>query len=266
MGFPGEGCFRHLGGMGGQHACIGRNTVAGLEQHKIAGHELLRGHDGGLRVATHPCNGCQHVLQGGQCRLGAMLLEEAECRIEQHHDGDDDGVLEVADHAGQHGGADQHDDEEISELVEELAPRCSRQLLGEAVGAAIGQPLRGLRIGEPMRRVYAKLIGNLLDGQRVPGRVGHGPERSLEAAHRWRPSVGIGRASSVPHGDGKGRSAQFEFPTIKQYLRKAQASTRASHARPSVTRKPLIPRAEQGALRGFDSHHPLHPSFRLTLT
>ena len=169
MRFAGEGGFRHLGGMGGQHARIGRNAVAGLEQQEVAGHEMLRGHERRPGAATHACDGRQHVLQRRQRRLGAMLLEEAECGVEQHHDGDDDRVLEVADRAGQHGCADQHDDEKVPELVEELAPRWARRLFGEAVGAALGQPHGGLRIGEALRGITAKLAGNLLGGQRVPG-------------------------------------------------------------------------------------------------
>ena len=106
-----------------------------------------------------------------------------ECRVEQHHDGDDDCVLEIPHHAGQHGGTDQHYDEEIPELIEELAPCCARRLLGEAVGAVPGQPLRGLHIGEPLPGVTAQLVGDLPGGQRVPGR-GRVLQRSLEAAHR----------------------------------------------------------------------------------
>lgn len=77
----------------------------------------------------------------GQRRLGTVLLKEAERGVEQHDDGDDDGILEFADRAGQHGGAEQDDDQEVPELVEELAPGRARRLLGEAVGTVRGKAL-----------------------------------------------------------------------------------------------------------------------------
>ena len=105
-----------------------------------------------------------------------MLLEETEEWRRRYHDGDDDRVLEIADRAGQHGRTDQHDDEEIPELVQELAPRRARRLLGEAVGAALGQPHRGLRIGEALCRITAELADTGAVASECQGRPVEGGE------------------------------------------------------------------------------------------
>ena len=88
-------------------------------------------------VAAHAGGWRQHVLQRRERRFGAVFLEEAERRVEQHDDGDDCGVLEFADGARQQRGTEQDHDKQALELVEELSPGRAWRFLGQPVGAVL---------------------------------------------------------------------------------------------------------------------------------
>ena len=84
----------------GDEPQVGGDDVAGLEQHDVARHELGGRHGMTLAsIADHARLQRRELLQRPQRLLGAVLLEEAERRV-QHHDGEDgDGVLDLADEA-----------------------------------------------------------------------------------------------------------------------------------------------------------------------
>ena len=105
-------------------AAVGRDPVAGLEQHDVAGHELVGGDLDDPVVAPHPDPAHQHLLQGVEGVGGLGLLDVAEHGVDQQHHADDDRVLHVAEGPRQHRGAGQDEHDPAAELVdEELPPR-----------------------------------------------------------------------------------------------------------------------------------------------
>jgi hypothetical protein len=168
MGFAGQRRLGHFGVVRHQHAAIGGNPVARLEQHEVARHQFLGGNFQNPSAAPHPGVLRQHLLQRGQRRLGAVLLIEAQRGVEHHHDQDHHRVLEVADRRRQHDGAEQHHHQHVFELVEKLEPRRARLFLGELVGAVTGQPLRRLVGGQPPGRVGLEVGADLAGSLRMP--------------------------------------------------------------------------------------------------
>jgi hypothetical protein len=110
-------------------------------------------------------------MEGGQRPLGAVLLDVAEGRVEEHDDPDHGCVLHLAEGAGQRGRTQQDQDEQIGELVEEAPPGGPWRLLAQAVGA-MGQQT-GCRIGavQAAGRVTAECPGSIAGVEGVP-RVG----------------------------------------------------------------------------------------------
>jgi hypothetical protein len=123
---------------------IGGNPIAGVEQHDIAGHHRRRGDLGGVAVATDGGRLDEHRPQGREARFGPTLLDEPQDGVEHEHDGDDDGVLQLADHPGEHGGPEQHQHEQVAELVEQRCERGTGRSAGQLVRTVEGEPFSGL--------------------------------------------------------------------------------------------------------------------------
>ena len=170
--FPGQRGFGHFGAVCREDAPVGRDAVAGFEQQQVARNQARCFDLAHLAAAAHAGGWRQHVLEGGQRGFGAVFLEETEGRVEQDHDPDDDGVLDLADRAGEDRSAEQDDDQGIAELVEELQPRRPRRLLGEDVGAVVGQTLRGFCLRQAADGIRRETAGRFLDRERVPADVG----------------------------------------------------------------------------------------------
>jgi hypothetical protein len=66
-------------------AQVGGHLVACLQQHDVAGHQLLGGHSAPLPVAQHQRPGREHVADGVQGLLGLALLDEADDGVDEHH-------------------------------------------------------------------------------------------------------------------------------------------------------------------------------------
>ncbi|EXI65152.1 MAG: hypothetical protein AW08_03424 [Candidatus Accumulibacter adjunctus] len=194
----GECGLRHLGRMRVEHARIGRDAVAGFEQKDVARHEVDRGDLHHPSVTAHARDRCEHVLQRSQSRFGAVFLQETQRRVEDHDDGDDHGVLDIAQQGGQHGSAEQHEDEEIAELVEELPPRRARRPADEPVRTVAGEPGCRFCAAEASSRVYTQVAGRGRRGAGVPGYLFVGPGRRCRLRHAaWR-GVGVRRKRRLP--------------------------------------------------------------------
>ena len=91
-GLAGEGGLLDLHGSALEHAAVGRNGIARLEQHHVAGDELGAGHVGHLAIADDLGLRGAHLLQGleGLLRLG--LLDHAQDGV-QDNDGENDGSV-----------------------------------------------------------------------------------------------------------------------------------------------------------------------------
>ena len=111
---------------GGRHEqpAVGRHAVARLEEHDVARHQL-----GGVdldrhAVAAHPGDVLQHLLEGGQARLGLGLLPQAEHRVEDRQaDQHDRGARLAGDHLVHDRRAHQDDLHQVLVLAEERLQR-----------------------------------------------------------------------------------------------------------------------------------------------
>ena len=95
VGLAGEGDVdgRHL--VLADEPGVGRDAVALFELHDVAGHEVGDGDDRHLAVAHHLGVGRHHLLQRLGGLLGAVLLKEADGRVEQHDADDGDGDVDL---------------------------------------------------------------------------------------------------------------------------------------------------------------------------
>ena len=128
-------------------------TLANRTLHRFAGFRFAVYPRQGGRTpelddrATPPHAGGvgEHRPERVEALLGPALLEEAEERVGEHHDPDDDRVLQVAHCRGEDRRADEDQDQEAAELVEEAQVRRARGRGDEAVGTVGRQAVLGLR-------------------------------------------------------------------------------------------------------------------------
>ena len=194
---------------------VRRHTIAGLQQHHVAGHEFGRGDLLDACRAPDTRHRREHLLQGCQRRLGPVLLPEAQQGIEQHHDEDDHGVLEVADRAGQRRRADQHEDQQAAELVEEGEPLRARRLFRQTVGAMPLQPGGRLVRGQAEGGVHRLRRRGCGGVEVMPGwmlrlrrPIGVGTPCLLQSCHRDAPSPARPTASASLNCSSSQRSAR----------------------------------------------------------
>ena len=179
VGFAGERRLHHLEPRRLQQAQIRRYQVARLQQHDVARYQCFGGDLQHLSVTPHP--GCRRG-QFFQCRHGffrTVFLDEADDRVEQDDDRDGDGVLGIADRAGNHGGGEQHQDHEVRELVEENAPHRAPFGFGQRVRAVALQTGARFGSGKAAHTIGIQRTRRLLDGKGVPeggglGAIRHG--------------------------------------------------------------------------------------------
>ena len=206
LGLPGQ---RRVGGgqLGDRdQAAVGRDRVALGEQDHVARHELLGSELGGGPVTQRARVRRQHPLQSLGGALGAVLLREADHRVEQHHGEDGDRDLEVGRVAlDQRGGQRdrardlEQDREEVLELGEECRPRRAAAQLGQAVGPVALEPGARLGAGQAGRPALERgerlglcdaLDGDFWHGRTFPhGRPGFGPDAGRRPACHGRISA-----------------------------------------------------------------------------
>ncbi len=153
MRLAGEGRLGNLGVVGREHASIGGHTVAGIEQHQVARHQVDGVNLVHASVTAHARHRRKHLLQSGERRFGPVFLPEAEHGVEQHHRQDHRRILDIAYGAGQHCCRNQHRDQDTPELIRERQPPGTRRLLGQAVLPVTLQARARLVRRQPVGRV-----------------------------------------------------------------------------------------------------------------
>ena len=106
----GERGLLDLEGRGDADPAVGRDPVAGLDQHDVARHQLLGVDLDGLAVPAYPGDGLHHLGQRLDALLGLGLLAQADHRVEQGQSGQDHRRAHVAGDDQVHDGRDQQDD------------------------------------------------------------------------------------------------------------------------------------------------------------
>ena len=149
LGFAGQRRFVDLEPGGQPEAPVGRHAVACLQQQDVAGHHVVGSDLVADAVAPHAGLAGQHRLQRGQAALGAVLLVEADERIDHDHGQDHQRVLGAADQRGQDRRAEQDQDQDALELREQHTPGRACRCLRQAVGAHTRQAFKRLLGAEP---------------------------------------------------------------------------------------------------------------------
>lgn len=150
---------RGLGGLdrlGDHQASVGRDAVAGFQQHDIAGHQGAGvGDHLHFSVAAHARGGDQHLAQSFQAALGAAFLQVANGGV------DDEGVLDVADDPGDDRSGEQNADQPVAELIQQTQPLRSAGGLSQLVGPPPLGPLLGVHRGQARGPGHAEQGGHL---------------------------------------------------------------------------------------------------------
>jgi len=171
-GFAGQGGFVGAQGVSLDEAGVGRDAIPRFQEKDVAGDELPGGDLPDPPVPPHLHNGGGKAGERRHRLFGAVLLEEAEHRV-QEDDGDDrDGVHEVAQQRGDGGGPEEDRHHRGGELGKEDASWPKRRSFGEFVGTARAKAGRGLGPGQPGPGIGPKLAKYVRDLPPVP--VAHG--------------------------------------------------------------------------------------------
>jgi len=123
VAFAGQYRLVDLDPVGDYQSAIGRNPVAGFEQHEVSRNQLCgRHHDrGGIAADASVIN--QHPPQCVQGSFRPVLLHEPDHCVDQHNHQHHQRRLQLArDHERHQRSADQDQDQQISELPEKAAP------------------------------------------------------------------------------------------------------------------------------------------------
>ncbi len=111
-----------------EHAAIGRNRVAGLEQNHVARHELAGMQHYELAIAHHLGLRSAHLLKCRQSLLALGLLNNAQRRVDDDDGHNDDDVCKVnlalngARDSTDSCSNDEHNDHRVGHLLEEANP------------------------------------------------------------------------------------------------------------------------------------------------
>ena len=144
----GKGGLLDLQGGSLQQPSVGGHSVAGLQQHHVAGYQLFTGQHREHPVPQHLAGGGGHLLQGLDGLFRLALLIHAQDGVQQHHGEDDDHIgialaFDVAQHAADSGGCQQDQDHGIGQLLQEAGSQGLALGLAELVLALPALPLGG---------------------------------------------------------------------------------------------------------------------------
>ncbi len=168
-GFPGQGRFLGAQVLDLDQAQVGRNAVAGFQQHDVAGHELFGRDHARFAAAQGPRFGGQHVADRIERLLGAAFLNEAEQTVEDDHRENDAGVDPEAQHQLGEAGGEQHIDQNVVELAEEPDERSLFLAFGQTVRRRMSEADARLRpASRPCLRAGPETPDGVVGGHGVP--------------------------------------------------------------------------------------------------
>ena len=172
-GLAGEGGLLDLHGSALEHAAVGGDGVARLEQHDVAGDELGACHVNHLAVADDFGLRRGHLLQRLERLLGLGLLNHAEDGV-QDDDGQDDGgicplglALNEAGDDGDSRRNEQHDDHRVRHLLKEALPQRRFLFFVQFVRTHVRQTRLRLGGSQALSGARGLLLENLLSRSQV---------------------------------------------------------------------------------------------------
>jgi len=187
-----------------QQLAVGRDQVAGRQQHHVARHQRVGCHLL-LAVVTPDAHALRHLprkLLGGLA--GAALLREVEDDRQRHDGGDDAGAGGVAGRCRDGAGRQQQQHQRVGEAAQELAPDGLAVRL-QCIRAEARQAFGGLKAAQAGKGVVVHGWGRWRCAARpraAPGRrvVGH-----IKIDSCWRfPGGRCGRKTALLANDGDG--------------------------------------------------------------
>ena len=110
----------------------------------------MRRHLSHLACAPDAHQGHRQLLQRGHRLLRAILLDEAQDRVEHDDRQDRDGILDIADDRRDDRGDDQDQHQRAGELLQENAPGGSAAAFHKLVRSVAAQPRGGLSGAQPL--------------------------------------------------------------------------------------------------------------------
>jgi hypothetical protein len=134
--------------MGFQEARVRRHHVAGLQEQHVARHHLGGGDEHRSPVAPDAGARRAHRAEREERSLGAVLLEEADHRVQDHDRRDGDGVRALAQDDGDAAGSEEEPDHRPLELLGDENPGRGPFLAGQLVGPVLRQASGGFGGGE----------------------------------------------------------------------------------------------------------------------
>ena len=177
------------------HARVGGDRVAFLDQDDVAGHHLRGRHRSLLATAYDTRLRSRHLTQRGDRRFGSRLLDVTHHRVEQHNRADGNRFVWqrrlalVQPQTGRDGGGgQQQNDEDVLKLLEKLFPRGHRRVSGQFISAFSIEARTRFRFGQAALWIGAESCENFFRGLLVRRSVRSGhvvnslAERAFKAA------------------------------------------------------------------------------------
>ncbi len=152
----GEGGLLDLEGGRRDDPAVGRNEVAGLDQHHVAGDEVGRGDL--LDRARSPDAGVRHLKlgEGLHAGLGLQLLVGAHDHVERDQPDHHQAGRHLADQEARHPDDQQHDVHRVRQLAPGDRPQARGRLLRQLVRSVGGEPLLHLAGVEALLGIHAE--------------------------------------------------------------------------------------------------------------
>ena len=190
----GQGAFLDLQRRRDDHPPVGRDPVAGVDEHDVAGDDLVGGDLVHVAVAPHLGDGLHHLAEGRGGGLGLAFLVVAEPGVEERQQDEADARDVLADQQADDRRADEHDLHVLPVLLEEALPDRHGLRLGQGVRAVLLEPLRRLGRRQAAGRIDLQPARDLLRRQGVPLGVRSGLDGSGsgfgEGRHDFFPFLG----------------------------------------------------------------------------
>ena len=144
-----------------QQFAVGRDLLAGVENHDVAHHDVLAGHLHGVAVADH-LHGLVvvHLVEQRELLVGLQLEDEGQPRGQQDGDEDADGLEEYAgafmqapelvarDADRERAGDEEDDDQRVAEFLEKPLPQRVFLGRGQYVDPVLFPAFRHLGVGQ----------------------------------------------------------------------------------------------------------------------
>ena len=154
--FAGEGGLLDFQAGAFQQTAVGGDAVAGLQDHHVAGNQLIAVKGSLFSVPQHLTGGGGHGLERFNGGLGLALLHHPQHRVQQHHDQDDEHLRQtlLGHEAGDggHTGCNQQDNQHgVLQLGQEPLQKGGLFPVLQLVGAEFFKTLPGLLGGKTFR-------------------------------------------------------------------------------------------------------------------